>query len=370
MVCEGWDGSDYEIYLYDGTTATQLTDNSYDDYFPQINANGYVVWEGWDGLDEEIFLAIFCFDNDGDGYGNPASTACTNPELDCDDTDPLVNPGATEGPYGNPICSDTVDNDCDTKVDGSDTGCFQCTAPAHCDDSNPCTNNDCITGYCVYTNSTDPCDDGDSCTMNDTCSGGVCSGTPLDADGDTYVSDACGSTDCDDTNPAVNRGTPEGPPGDPSCSDALDNDCDGLIDGEDPDCWQCTPSVTEACDTRLPGVCAVGTRTCQADGTWGACVQDVSSSPEVCDDGLDNDCDGDVDCDDQDCDCTACEPITGNECVDNACCVTKNVYSDPQGKLNHGMYVSCVSQTAKNCGLQGPTKGEVVSKAARSSVNK
>ena len=35
---------------------TQLTNNSYDDGSPQINANGYVVWNGWDGTDYEIFI--------------------------------------------------------------------------------------------------------------------------------------------------------------------------------------------------------------------------------------------------------------------------------------------------------------------------
>ena len=34
----------------------QLTNNSSDDWDPQINANGYVVWEGYDGSDGEIFL--------------------------------------------------------------------------------------------------------------------------------------------------------------------------------------------------------------------------------------------------------------------------------------------------------------------------
>ncbi len=36
----------------------------------------------------------YCTDNDGDGYGNPASSLCENPELDCDDDDHDVNPGA------------------------------------------------------------------------------------------------------------------------------------------------------------------------------------------------------------------------------------------------------------------------------------
>jgi len=56
VVWEGYDGTDWEIFLYDGSTTTQLTNNSYDDTHPQINDNGYVVWEGYDGTDSEIFL--------------------------------------------------------------------------------------------------------------------------------------------------------------------------------------------------------------------------------------------------------------------------------------------------------------------------
>jgi hypothetical protein len=38
-------------------------------------------------------------------------------EDDCDDTDPAINPNATE------VCDDQVDNDCDGDVDGADTDC-------------------------------------------------------------------------------------------------------------------------------------------------------------------------------------------------------------------------------------------------------
>lgn len=53
-------------------------------------------------------------DTDGDSY--PAN-------IDCDDNDPLVNPGATEGPYGNATCSDGKDNDCDGLTDAVDPNC-------------------------------------------------------------------------------------------------------------------------------------------------------------------------------------------------------------------------------------------------------
>lgn len=64
-----------------------------------------------------------CIDNDGDGYGNPADASCTYPELDCDDSDPDLNPGAIEGPFGDDTCSDGLDNDCDGFIDANDSDC-------------------------------------------------------------------------------------------------------------------------------------------------------------------------------------------------------------------------------------------------------
>jgi spore coat protein A len=68
--------------------------------------------------------------------------------------------------------------------------------------------------------------------------GGVCD----DNDGDGYGNPGDAScpngaeTDCDDDNDAVNPGATEGPVNDTTCGDGLDNDCDGLTDAADPDC--------------------------------------------------------------------------------------------------------------------------------------
>ncbi len=83
----------------------------------------------------------------------------------------------TEGPFGDPTCSDAADNDCDGATDAADSGCAQQCVP----------------------------------------SPEVCDGVDNDCDGQ------------------IDNGT-EGPFGDPSCSDAADNDCDGFADGNDTNC--------------------------------------------------------------------------------------------------------------------------------------
>lgn len=64
-----------------------------------------------------------------------------------------------------------------------------------------------------------------------------------DEDGDGYATDGggCGPVDCDDTNPDMNPGETEGPVGDPTCTDGIDNDCNGLFDdiSPDPGCIEC-----------------------------------------------------------------------------------------------------------------------------------
>ena len=66
VVWMGYDGTDYQILLYDGSTTKQITDNSYDDWYPGINANGYVVWQGEGNLDPEDLstdVEIFLYDS-------------------------------------------------------------------------------------------------------------------------------------------------------------------------------------------------------------------------------------------------------------------------------------------------------------------
>jgi hypothetical protein len=45
VVWSGFDGHDYEIFLYDGVQIIQITNNDDTDLRPVINDNGQVIWE-------------------------------------------------------------------------------------------------------------------------------------------------------------------------------------------------------------------------------------------------------------------------------------------------------------------------------------
>jgi hypothetical protein len=176
----------------------------------------------WDPIDEDL-----------DGH---VSHLCGGP--DCDDGNETIHPGALEYPHDEEICFDGLDNDCNGSWDEEEAGCFRCETSEDCDDGNPCTKQGCVEGRCAYANNPGPCDDSDPCTVNDTCFGRICTGDPLDADGDAHVAQGCGGDDCDDALPEVHPGASEGPPGDSSCSDGLDNDCDGLTDAGEVGCHE------------------------------------------------------------------------------------------------------------------------------------
>ena len=147
-------------------------------------------------------------DTDTDGYGDASATAtaqCDAPtgsvedNTDCDDGDADINPDAAE------VC-DSVDNDCDTLVDDDDPSLDTSTAT----DWAPDTDGD---GY------------GDDDSVVRTCT--APSG---------YIS-VLG--DCDDDDFDINPGAQE------VCdADDTDEDCDGLVDDEDPSVDTSTGSGT------------------------------------------------------------------------------------------------------------------------------
>ncbi len=307
------------------------------------NGDAHMIWaDGRESVPFSPWKAYYikvCPDTDEDGDGWTIS------EGDCNDSDPNINPDATE------VC-DGVDNNCDGNVDeglinayyndndgdgygNPDVTLEDCTVPSYyVTDNTDC--NDYNAG--INPGTTEVCDG-----VDNNCDGNVDESVTntyyLDADGDGYgdlnitLEDcsvpsgyAANSTDCDDTDTSINPGATE-------VCDGVDNSCDGNVDESvtntyyrdadgdgygDPnntvvDCSAPSGYVTDDtdCDDADPGInpaaCDIksnGTdEDCDgSDRTKGkACEGGSSGDPEICDDGLDNDGDGDTDCDDRDC---------------------------------------------------------------------
>lgn len=126
-------------------------------------------------------------------------------------------------------------------------------------------------------------------------------GGELDLDGDGVLY----PIDCDDENDAIYPGA------DDATGDGIDADCDGL-DGDDPGPDDTGSTPPEGADTGAPWVDedsggADPYADADRDGYSGdedcndADASAYPGAPEICDDGIDNDCDGRVDGKDSDC---------------------------------------------------------------------
>jgi hypothetical protein len=182
----------------------------------------------------------------------------------------------------------------------------QCSVPADCDDSDPCTIDDCVDGTCV--NTPIDCDDSDPCTT-DYCSGGVCYNDPIDCDD----SDPCTTDYC-------SGGTCYNDPIDCDDGDACTTDyCSGGTCYHDPiTCDDGDLCTTDTCD---PGTGCVFT---PIDCPPGEVCVDGVCVPQVCNNN--GTCESGEDCNNCSADCIqgggtggcgngVCEPSLGEDCL-------------------------------------------------------
>ncbi|WP_242095158.1 MopE-related protein [Aestuariivivens sediminicola] len=304
----GGDCNDGNASIYPG--ATEIPDNGID--------------EDCDGAD----LLTWYLDADGDTFGDSNTTTLANTQpadyvsdnTDCNDAETNVNPDATE------VC-DGIDNDCDGLIDdadpsvtgqttyyvdgdgdgygdASDAGALYCSDPGAGFSLSNTDCNDANNG--IYPGATEIPDNG----VDEDCDGADLLTWYLDADGDTFgdsntstlantqpadhVSD---NTDCNDTEASVNPDATE-------VCDGIDNDCDGLIDDNDP---SVTGQTTFYRDSDNDGygdandtvqACAAPVGYVSVGGDCNDANMAVNpDATEVCD-GIDNDCDGLTDSDD------------------------------------------------------------------------
>ena len=276
-------------------------------------------------------------DNDGDGFGdiNNIVIACEQPlgfttdNTDCNDSNPLINPAGQERCNG-------LDDDCDGLIDAADPDnqgnglwyqdldndgfgndnvsqntCVQpagfVAAPGDCDDNNPDIN----------PLETETCNG-----IDDNCNGLIDGNDPnlisntiwyRDSDGDGFgslnistqdCSQPAGfvsnSDDCDDNNAQINPGRNE-------ICNGIDDDCDGLVDMDDPDSANALITWYRDLDNDGFGNLADYLRSCEQPSGYVAngtdCNDEEASifpgASEICN-GRDDDCDGVTDSDDPD----------------------------------------------------------------------
>lgn len=275
----------YEDADQDGYSVENDCDDANSSYHPgaqEIADNG--IDENCDGSDAIVWYQ----DADNDGYGNHAVLVAAESKPngyvaignDCDDTDVTVHPSSTE------IFGNGIDEDCD----GIDNACIE-NLVRH-------TYAICGVGECAGNPETETCINGqwtnricdpfkgaaeEQCDNRDNdCDGVVDNDIPSEViQCGVGVCAAAGERHC-----LNGRMVDSCVPGDPQAEicDGLDNDCDGLVDNN-------TSNETFQCGV---GACAASGESSCIDGVIVDSCMPGEPQAEICD-GLDNDCDGEID---------------------------------------------------------------------------
>jgi hypothetical protein len=248
-------------------------------------------------------------DDDGNGLADCADTAACPNGSACGANGKVCASGACACPGGTAeVCSDGVDNNCDGKIDCADTQCQPhgsvpgakcdtgtlgvggahvfgaCTGTGTCSCTGSGKETSCGDGIDNNCNGLIDCDDPD-CQPVGNAVGGSC-----DTRGNTCSPLAAGKSTCSRCAPG---GDPKKyQPIETSCGDAVDNDCNGVADCQDANCaaqgFSCS-ATGQVCTAQL---------TCQCPDTSGVELN--------CGDGADNDCNGFIDCKDVSCHTKPC----------------------------------------------------------------
>ena len=231
-----------------------LEEGDCDDADNRVSPGEIEVCDGLDndcsgGVDDGVTKTVYD-DADGDGFGNPdaAHAVCAAAEgqvdngNDCDDADDAVFGGAVE------VC-DGIDNNCDGQIDEGVTSTYYADADAD--------------GF------------GDADAPTDACA----------PTADLVENDA----DCDDSNALAS------PAGDEIC-DEIDNNCDGNVDEGVKQTWWVDLDGDGFGSTALSEeACAQPTGYAADDHDCDDANEDVNPDADEWCDGIDDDCDGNID---------------------------------------------------------------------------
>jgi hypothetical protein len=292
--------------------------------------------------DNATDMSTWYADADGDTFGDvvTTTTACDQPTgyvadaTDCNDVDATINTAAAD------TCSDGIDQNCD----GSDST-TSCTTTTDADSDGYDTTTDCNDADAtINPGVADSCADG----IDQDCSGAdstesctatteICDGVDNDEDGtideDFADTDADGVADCIDA----------------EACDGIDNDGDGDID-EDFDTnadglADCIEFGNEQCadglDNDVDGLADCDDLDCDSDTACNGIAAETS-----CDDGDDNDGDAYTDCDDSDCGTdSVCLPVDN----DNDGFDTTVDCNDEESSINPNALEVCDDGVDNNC---------------------